>query len=133
MTETVFEGTRDRQAFSELISLAEEIQRRRESLQQRLAVSIAAIVGFAAVAASFGFSFFGFYGVNWYYLLVTIAIVSYAALSYFSYVYLRQMRREKRAFSEVMTVVHELVAGLRSDLSPLEFAQIQVRLSRLDN
>ena len=134
---------RDRKAFGELIDLAERVQAERDSLRRQIYYLIGFVVFLAIVAVFTTFAIFEVTSVDR--LLntasgpsaIVVAVieigVSYAAGATIYYLFAGRLRRESRALQEVMDIVHELHEGLKEELSPLEIAEIRIRLSRLDN
>ena len=130
---------RDRKAFGELIDLAERVQAERDSLRRQMYFSIGGFAFLTIAAGSLLFTIFDITSIDRPLstaggLLAAITTVgSYAAGSAMYILLARRLKRESKAFREVMDIVHELYGGLRKNLSPLELAEIRVRLSRLDN
>lgn len=130
---------RDRKAFSELIELAEKVQSERDSLKRQIYVAFGGI-GFIAISAvAVLLTVYDFSSPRSFLetpagLLAAMVILSaYAASMLFYLQASRRLRRENKAFTEVMDVVHEVYEGLKGDLSALELAETRIRLSRLDN
>ncbi|CAN7332399.1 hypothetical protein LJR090_002516 [Bosea sp. LjRoot90] len=131
---------RDRRAYSDLIGLAEAVQNQRAKLRRQFiniaglcflfsiiaAVSsivvVVTIQGVANVSAGFFAAIAGLF-----------IAVNYAAFGMSYLVYRRLDRRELSAFREVMAITHEVLESMKSDLSPLEMAEVRIRLLRLDN
>lgn len=130
---------RDRKAFSELIFLAEKVQAQRDALRRQLQMIIGGsgfivVSTMAVISTVYDFSSPSFFlstpaGV----LGAFIIIAAYVGAMYAYMQMSRRLRRENRAFDEVMSVVHEVFEGLKGELSPLELAETRIRLSRLDN
>lgn len=130
---------RDRKAFGELVDLAERVQTERDSLRRQIYLSIGGVAFLAITAVSVLFTVFEVTSIEG--ILSTssglLAAITIGA-SYFAgmIVYVQsasRLRRESKAFQEVMDIVHEVHEGLKEELSPLELAEIRIRLSRLDN
>lgn len=145
-SESTTHTDRDRKAFADLVTLAEKVQAQRDVLRRQMQVSLGggAFIFLAAMSIILTVSI-GRYplgGASMLDFLLTspagIMAMLFALAAYVgtTFVYMqmsRRLRRENRAFEEVMSVVHEVFEGLKSDLSPLELAETRIRLSRLDN
>lgn len=136
---------RDSKAFNSLLDLAENVHAHRESLRKQFFLAAAAGAGgilasAAAIASSSLFISSGEYlsfnevlrsPLNLVFL--SVGIVSYVVVTFGYIQYKRQMRRENRALHEVMSIIHEVLQSSEVNMSPLEIAEIKIRLSRMDN
>lgn len=139
------EVARDLKAFSGLLDLAEEVHARRENIRKHLFLAMGAgfatILGAAASMASFAriidsgeyLSTREFFSSPLTLVFLSVIIMAYFATSFLYLQYRRQMRRETRALEEVMSVIHEVLQSSEMQMSPLEIAQVRIRLSRMDN
>lgn len=137
---------RDLKAFTGLLDLAEEVHARRENIRKQFFLAMgggaAGILGAAAAMASFSrvIDFDGeylsapeFFTSPLALVLSTVIIVAYVGVMFLYIQYRKQMRRETRALEEVMSVIHEVLQSSEMHMSPLEIAQVKIRLSRMDN
>ena len=130
---------RDRKAFGELIDLAERTLAESDGLLRQIYFSIGGIIfltiaAIAVIIATFGdTSSDELLDTTGAVLLLIAIAASYVAGAAIYFPLARRLRRESKAFREVMDIVHELHEGLKEELSPLERAEIRIRLSRLDN
>ena len=130
---------RDRKAFGELIDLAERVQAERDNLRRQIYFSIGGVSFLAIAAVSALVTIFELSSLDRFLntaggLLAVITIgASYAAGAAIYFHSASRLRRESKAFREVMDIVHELHESLKEELSPLELAELRIRLSRLDN
>ncbi|MEO0701876.1 MAG: hypothetical protein AAFY80_07045 [Pseudomonadota bacterium] len=145
-SETFSFDDRDRKAFSELVSLAEKVQTQRDVLRRQMQFSLGAGL-FIMLAAMAVFTTLVFdrsapsdATISGFLLTtpagamtIVFAVASYVGTTLVFMQMSRRLRRENRAFAEVMNVVHEVFEGLKEELSPLELAETRIRLSRLDN
>lgn len=139
------EVERDHKAFSALLDLAEEVHVRREDLRKQFLLGAGAGVSaiLAASAAIAGYvrtidtgEYLTFREVLTSPLsmvLSTVILFAYFVIILLYSRYRRQMKRETRALHEVMSVVHEVLQSSELSMSPLEKAQVKIRLSRMDN
>ena len=131
-------GDRDRKAFSELLSLAEKVQSEKDSLQRQMYFSIGAGLFTMLTIFSVLASFLDITNLDRLFsspagaLSVSVLASAYVAFNYFFIQYSRRLRRERKAFEEVMNLVHEVFNGAKDEMSPLEVAEVKIRLSRLD-
>lgn len=136
---------RDHKAFTSLLDLAEEVHARRESLRKQFFVGagagVMAIVASGAAIAGYSrityigenLSFFELFSSPLSMVFLTVIVFAYLLISLLYYQFRRQMRRETRALEEVMSVIHEVLQSSEVEMSPLEIAQVKIRLSRMDN
>lgn len=133
------EVERDLKAFTGLLDLAEEVYSRREVIRRQAFVSIgsslAAILVTGAAIASFmsNMSAGEFQNSPLFIVLASVIFAAYAGGIFLFSQARKQLRRETKAFEEVMSVVHEVLETSKAHMSPLEIAQIKIRLSRIDN
>lgn len=139
------EVERDHRAFSALLDLAEEVHERREKIRKQFLLGVGAGLSaiLAASAAIAGYSriinegeYLSFQELLTSPLsmvLSTVIVFAYFVIVLLYSQYRRQMTRETRALHEVMSVVHEVLQSSEVSMSPLEIAQVKIRLSRMDN
>lgn len=139
------EVERDHRAFSALLNLAEEVHERRVNLRKQFLLGAGAGVSaiLAAAAAIAGYSrvidageyltFRELFTLPLSMVLSTVILFAYFVIALLHSQYRRQMKRETRALHEVMSVVHEVLQSSELSMSPLEKAQVKIRLSRMDN
>lgn len=137
--ESIPYSDRDRKAFVDLIELAEQVQNRIGTINRQILLLFASIV---AIVLGFVAPVYFLYAQNSErtvlespatFLFIAVLIVAYCGGLFLYASYSRQLKRERRAFREVMSIVHEVFESAKSDLSALEIAEIKIRLSRLDN
>ena len=137
---------RDLEAFSDLLKLAEEVHACRESIRRQnfLAMSVSFAIIYGAVGAMAIFAYYIYAGDYqsvrdfWstpmvLYLLFAILLLAYFGFAFLFIRYQKQMKRETQVLKNVMSVVHEVLQSSEKNMSPLEIAQVMIRLSRLDN
>jgi len=132
-----FLSDRDRKALSELIELAERVQYERYKITRQIFINAFALIGITLIlsllALNTSFSntldvLFGIQSDALFLLVVAMGSIAFLALLYIGR---RLLARETIAFSEVMAVVYEVFEGVKNKLSPLELAEIRLRISRL--
>ena len=132
---------REINAFDEILELAEKIQAQKEDayykklLHQLLAVFFVIIFILLLIFAYTELHKETSDNANYITSLVAILTGLFASVGshLIRYRSLKVYRREKNAFNEVMSIVHEIYDISRSDLSALENAEFKIRLSRLDH
>ena len=136
---------RDLKAFSKLVNLAEEVQACRERIRRRLFFAMSVCGGLIFVAAIAMVNYVDSidpreYSSTMEFLSAPLVVGFFSVILalYFAFIWLfheyrRQTTREARALSTIMSVVHEVLQSSEMHMSPLEIAQVKIRLSRLDN
>ena len=130
---------RDREAFGDLLNLAEKSQQSKEALERAhmillglgVIISLVLIV-WIVITIMMGLfpNYSSFIGV-----LTMVAPLSLAVsvITIGDFIYKRKLRRENKAFEEVISLVHETFEATKDEFSTLEIAETRIRLSRLDN
>lgn len=129
---------RDRKSFLDLLELAEKVQGEKEQAQRQFYLALFGVmfgvVGVLAVLLTYfeQFSLSAIAGSPVGVFGIVIALAGYFFGSYLTSQSMRKIRRERKAYEEVMGLVQEVYQATKSDLSAVETAEVKIRFSRLD-
>lgn len=128
----------DRESIGDLITLAERIEGKLTLFQMLRVTSIGLSTLAASVLASFLFSLVDPFSETiritevFQEIAITAAFGAIVAGGAFaSSHFSTRYKRERRAFTEVTTLIHEALEAMASSLPPLALAEHKIRLARL--
>ncbi|MBU2868947.1 hypothetical protein [Pacificibacter marinus] len=135
---------RDRKAYLDLLELAEKVQAEKELAKRQFFLSLFGVTFGVLGILAIVFTYFGSSVVGEFTfenilrspagaLGLVAAMAGYFLGSYLTMLSMKKIRRERKAFEEVMGLVHEVYEATKSDLSAVEKAEVKIRFSRLDN
>ncbi len=118
--------SRDKKAFNDLIELAESIKKENDIVNNQFVKQLISltIIGLATIASFVILYEDPSFELNYSAkaLIITLAIIAYLFFVYSFTSYIKRKRRETRAFKEVMSIIHEVLASSEKNQSLLEKA-----------
>lgn len=136
-----FSAERDLKAFDHLLSLAEDLHSKREMLRKQFLVGsgaattaiLVSVAAFASYPFNISFNKPELLSTPIAMVLASVAVFAYLLIAFLTAYYIKTRRRQTRAIEEVMSIIHEVLQSAEVEMSPLEVAQIRIRLSMMDN